>query len=207
MNDNLRFGATILVLGATVGVAKFNSVRTYESLSAPLSSIGREIGGWVGTDDAPPSERVQQSLAATSFLSRTYRRGTLEMSLWIAYYANQRAGESMHSPKYCLPGAGWELMEQEAANLATREGGVRVNEYVLMRPGDRLRMLYWYQNRNRVVASEYVGKLALVWDAMRSGQRSGSIVRITLPDDPAGRAEAAMFAAAIMEEVNRCFGD
>jgi EpsI family protein len=205
MINHFRFGATVLLLGATVAVAKFHAPLD-AGLARPLESIDSRLDGWVGSEDAPPEARILESLAATAFLSRTYRRGDDSMNVWVAFYANQHAGETMHSPKYCVPGTGWEFVEQHAARVQTDRRSVGINDYVLIRPGDRMRMLYWYQSPKRVVASEYVGKLALMWDAFRYGQTSGSIVRITFADDPAELDHALSFAGAVMAQVDRCFG-
>jgi len=51
-------------------------------------------------------------------------------------------------------------------------------------PHQRALVLYWYQSRDRVIASEYIGKVLLVRDALFSGRTSGSIVRIVVPDRP-----------------------
>jgi EpsI family protein len=207
MNQNLRFSATVLAMSATLGVIRFARDRDQPALGFPISSIDRQVKGWTATDDTPPSAYILKSLGATSFLSRTYRRGAVDMNLWIAYYANQQAGETMHSPKYCLPGTGWELIAQDAARIPVGDESVAVNDYLMIRPGEQMGMLYWYQSRKRVVASEYAGKLALMWDAIRYGQTSGSIVRITLPEGNAHRAEGLAFAGEIIRQLARCYGE
>ena len=68
-----------------------------------------------------------------------------------------------------------------------------------------MRMLYWYQNRDRIIASEYLGKIYLVWDALRQGQVSGSIVRLTLPEDPESLKEGLKLSAEVIPQVSKCF--
>jgi EpsI family protein len=128
------------------------------------------------------------------------------MSLFVAFYANQRAGESMHSPKYCMPGGGWEMMDSGRTTILSNGHRREVNNYMLYRGGDRMRMIYWYQGQNRVVASEYKAKLYLLWDAARTGQTAGSIVRITTPENPGALEKALDFAAQVIPQVERCFG-
>lgn len=207
MNEHFRFGATMLALAVTFAVTKVNEGRPPRPLALPLSNIASDIEGWVGIDDPPPPEQILKSLNATAFLSRTYRRGGDSMNVWVAYYARQQAGETMHSPKHCVPGSGWEFIAQDAVRLKGSGGGADVNEYVLIRPGERMRMLYWYQSRQRIVSSEYIGKLALMWDAIRYGQTSGSLVRVTLPDRAGSRDDSLAFAAEVMSQVRRCFGE
>jgi len=206
MTSTTRFGATCLLLGGTVAMLHMNAKRGFQPLVEPLSSIGTEIDGWTSTEDPPLTDAVRQSLNATSVLSRTYRRGDRSLNLWIAFYADQRAGEVMHSPKHCLPGAGWDMMPQGTVALTAGARSVRINDYLLTGGGNRQRMLYWYQGRQRVIASEYSGKLFLMWDAMRYGQTSGSIVRVIFADDPASFEDAQAFAQRVILQMGRCLG-
>ena len=62
-------------------------------------------------------------------LSRAYGKDSKELDLFIAFYAQQRAGESMHSPKHCLPGAGWEIWQHDSALVLTGGQQYEVNKY------------------------------------------------------------------------------
>ena len=53
-----------------------------------------------------------QVLTPTSYLMRDYRKNNATAQLFVVFYALQRAGETMHSPKACLPGAGWEFTQK-----------------------------------------------------------------------------------------------
>ena len=200
------FAATVFLLGGTLAAAKLSTRRGTVPLSQPLATIGAQIGGWAGVDDPPSPDSIIKSLAATSQLSRTYRQDHRQINLFIAFYANQNAGESMHSPKYCLPGGGWEPLDIGVEKVPVAGRSVEVNRYQLYKAGERLLVLYWYQNRRHVIASEYMNKAYLAWDAFLHGERSGSIVRISLPDGPAAIKDAATFAAQVMPQVSRCFG-
>lgn len=207
MKLSTRFGITVILLSGALAVSGTNGLRKAPPLAHPFSTIADRIGNWIGTDDTPLPDRIVASLAPTSYITRTYRDGTQEMGLFVAFYANQRAGESMHSPKYCMPGGGWEMLDSGKTSVASNGRRINVNNYTLYRAGDRMRMLYWYQGPYRVVASEYKAKLYLLWDAARSGQTAGSIVRITTAEHPGALESAMEFAGRVMSEVERCFGD
>jgi EpsI family protein len=112
----------------------------------------------------------------------------------------------MHSPKHCLPGSGWEIWQQGSALVPVNGKEIEINQYRIENLGARELMFYWYQSRNRVFASEYLGKLLLARDTLLSGQTAGSIVRIMLPDVPGASQEGVAFAAKLIPEVWRCFG-
>ena len=204
--SSVLFGVTVCLLGGTLTGAKLSTRRGTVPLAQPLATIDGKIGGWTGVEDPPAPDSIVKSLAATSELSRTYRIDQRHLNLFIAFYANQNAGESMHSPKYCLPGGGWEPLDIGVEKIPVGGRLVDVNRYQLYKSGERMLLLYWYQNRRRVIASEYLNKAYLAWDAFRYAERSGSIVRISLPDGPSALKDAVAFASAVMPQVSRCFG-
>jgi len=194
------------LLAGSLVVSASNNHRRPRPLAHPLSSIEKSIGGWTGTDDPPFTEVVEASLNATSYLSRTYRRGSATMNLFVAFYEQERAGESMHSPKYCMGGGGWEMVDSGLMPVGFDGRTARINDYLLYKGGDHARILYWYQGRRRVVADEYLTKVYLVWDALRHGETSGSIVRITLDEQPGALQDGVAFAAQVLHQLGRCFG-
>jgi hypothetical protein len=66
-------------------------------------------------------------------------------------------------------------------------------------------MIYWYQSDSRIIASEYMGKFVLARDTLLTGRTAGSIVRLTLLDQPGAQEEAAAFATQVIPQVRRCF--
>jgi len=83
---------------------------------------------------------------------------------------------------------------------------VQINKYSIQNSGSRMLMFYWYQSKTRILASEYLGKIQLARDAVLTGNTSGSIVRIMLPDTPAADEQGIFFAKRLIPEVEHCFG-
>ena len=200
------FSATVLLLAATLTVSTLSEVRHPGRLARTLSEIPTELAGWTSVRDGQLPEGVLEVLKPTSYLSRTYEKHGSQLTLFIAYYAEQRSGESMHSPKNCLPGGGWEIWRFDSALVPVRHGFAKVNEYSIQNSGTRSLVFYWYQSPNRVIASEYLGKIMLVRDALFDGKTAGSIVRIVLPDVPESRDEGKAFATALIPEMQLCLG-
>jgi len=164
------------------------------------------MAGFTGSANPALSDAVLGRLLADSYLSRTYRSDSMDADLFIAFYARQRSGESMHSPKHCLPGAGWEIWDYGSTDIPVDGQPVKVNKYSVQRAGDRRLVLYWYQSRTRIVASEYLGKLLLARDALLQNSTAGSIVRITVLDRPGALEQARKFATQVAPAVRLCFG-
>jgi EpsI family protein len=160
-------------------------------------------------------ERLEGVLAADDYIMRSYRNASGQSAdLFIAYYKAQMAGESMHSPKNCLPSFGWGPIETGRVQLGTDGAGrpIWVNRYVVEKGGQRALVLYWYQAHGRVIASEYWGKIYLVWDALRSRRRDGALVRVTVsvtePNEIGAPTAAALnLARSILPDLPRFLPD
>ena len=203
---SFRFAATGALLIGTLLAGSLTERRISEALAFPLASINPEIEGWRAIGDRDVPAPTLRALKATSYLSRRYAKDGKNLDLFVAFYAQQRAGESMHSPKHCLPGAGWEIWRLGSATVPAGGRRFEVNKYSIQNAGNRQVMFYWYQSKDRIIASEYLGKVLLARDTILTGRTAGSIVRIMLPDTPSAADEGVAIASQVIPEVWRCFG-
>ncbi|MGB9606757.1 MAG: exosortase C-terminal domain/associated protein EpsI [Bryobacteraceae bacterium] len=206
MIQDWRWWVTCAVLAGSLAATRLKEMHPASELTRPLSGIPLRMGDWIGTEDPPLRQQIAESLGATSYLSRTYRRGNRSVNLFIAYYANPRAGETMHSPKHCLPGGGWEPIELRTVRVAGQTGPVEINKYVLYRAGEQSLVLFWYQTPQRVIASEYLSKAWLIWDTLRMKSPASAIVRVTVGGSPGALEDGLEFSAHAMREMARCYG-
>ena len=133
-----RYVAVVLMLSATLAGYALSERRRPDFLAQPLDTIGKQMDGWNWTGDEPLGESVLKRLQLTSYVSRTYEKQGTKLGLFIAYYAQQRAGESMHSPKHCLPGSGWEIWKHDSAMVPVNGGQVEINQYSIQNSGQRM---------------------------------------------------------------------
>jgi EpsI family protein len=203
---SFRYICTLLLLGATLGAYALSERRPPDALAMPLDTIDKQIAGWTMTGEEPLTQGVLGRLQLTSYASRIYQKGGTKLGMFVAYYAQQRAGESMHSPKHCLPGSGWEIWKHGSALVPVNGRQIEINQYSIQNSGQRLLVFYWYQSRERILSSEYMGKVLLAKDALLTGHTAGSLVRVTLPDVPEAPAEGVAFASVLITEMQRCLG-
>lgn len=195
--------ATILSLTLAASV-RFDR-RQPETMARPFRAIPYSLAGWSYTEDAVLPPNTLKHLAPTDSLSRVYIKKSCQLSLFAAFYAEQRTGESIHSPKHCLPGSGWEIWRYGSATMLVDGRPETINRYSIEKRGTRKVVLYWYQSKDRIIASEYAGKLQLMKDALWSGRTAGALVRIVLPDDEDAIQEGLAFATAVTPEVAKSF--
>jgi len=202
----MRFWATVSMLLLTLGAYGLSLRRNPDTLAAPLDSIPTSIDGWIQSEVQQLPARTLGRLLPTSYLSRSYTKNGEQLGLFIAYYAQQRAGESMHSPKHCLPGSGWEIWNYGSVTFPLDNQQAKINQYFIQNSGQRKLVFYWYQSKDRIVADEYMGKVLLIRDTLLAGHTAGAIVRIVASDKPGTAEQALAFARDLVPEVERCFG-
>ena len=180
MRELRLFGPAGLFLAACVlmfGVHLQHPIR----LDRPLRSMPLQLAGVSGTErDVTPEE--QRVAGMSDYVYRVFRRDSAAaFSVYVGYYESQTTGQTIHSPKNCLPGAGFEPLESGVASLDADGIPVTVNRYVLANGPSRVLVYYWYQGRGRVAYSEYRVKWDLLRDAMRYGRTEEALVRIVVP--------------------------
>jgi EpsI family protein len=177
----------------------------------PLSQFPRTLGTWQTIKEGYVDQETQAVLKADDTLTRLYadRDARSALNLFIAFFKTQRTGQAPHSPKNCLPGAGWE--ESSVGTVAIDVPGepapIRVNRYVVSKGDERSVVLYWYQTQNRVVASEYMAKVYLVTDAIRYNRTDTALVRVVCPvfrgDEEGATRRALDFVKASFGEIKK----
>ena len=208
---NLRFLLVVALLGTTAVFLQAHGRVERVPDRLPLASFPKQLNGWTGTDISIEQD-VLDVLGAGDFLLRVYRNENLAqpyVDLFIAYFPSQRAGDTIHSPKNCLPGAGWRPAESDRIDISLP--GHRpfpANRYVIEKGQDRQLVLYWYWAHDRAVASEYWAKFYLVADSMRLNRSDGSMVRVTTPLRAGESADAAQqrllsFAGGVVPLLNQ----
>lgn len=160
----------------------FSSIRPEAvPASEPLSGVPTESGGWSMIREIPVEAEVMEVLKADDTVNRIYAKGDVQASLFVAGFRSQRNGKAPHSPKNCLPGAGWVPLESSESIVETDSGPVNVNRYVIAFGNSRSLVMYWYQSRDRTVASEYEAKFWVMMDAMRYNRTDTALVRVIVP--------------------------
>ena len=159
----------------------------------PLSQLPHAFAGYTGSDLQIGQETLDV-LGAGDFLSRTYtgEGHSLPIGLFIGYFATQRTGVTIHSPKNCLPGAGWVFESSQYVELSDATGKAHpVGEYIISDGDNRQFVIYWYEAHGRSVANEYMAKIRMVTDAMRLNRTDGALVRVITVIDPREGASVA----------------
>ena len=194
-----------ILLGAAAGLPLFWHGEAVPA-SRPLSSFPLVVGALQGRDLSLEDWQLQ-GVKVDDFLSRVYSApGTPALYLYIGYYNSQRAGETLHTPRNCLPGSGWQPVTVSEIDLRLPGGQhAPANFYVVEKGLDRQVVLYWYQAHGRVVANEYWAKFYTVLDAIRLNRTDAALIKINTPifqGEAEARERAVAFATLLLNELD-----
>jgi EpsI family protein len=156
-------------------------------LKQPIFTFEDQIGEWKGETPRTLDPKVMEVLRVNNYVDRIYRNAQGEwISLYVGYFADQKSGQTIHSPKNCLPGSGWNFETSQTVSFE-----IESSEYppipfkalrgILVNKKERMLAYYWFQSRGHFMASEYWHKFYLITDAIRYNRTDGSLVRVLAP--------------------------
>ncbi len=184
-----------------VGCLMLLSTRAQKEV--PLAgSLQTVLPAWAGysVKEQTVSPEEQKVAGMSDYVARMFLKdSTVVFTTYVGYYDRQTQGKSMHSPRNCLPGAGWEILRAEQGNITASGVSHTVNKYLLKNGATQALVLYWYQGRGRVVASEYAVKWNLLRDAALKGHTEEALVRIVVPVPRAGQLDPAALERAFAD--------
>jgi EpsI family protein len=150
-------------------------------LAAPLTSILPVIPGYQ-TVDQHIGDDERRIAGMTDYVARAYVRDSAsQFQTLVSYYDRQGQGKTIHSPRNCLPGAGWEVLRGDVRPIDVDGSRYVVNHYMIKNGVQTAVVYYWYQGRGRVVSSEYAVKWNLLRDAALLGHTEEALVRVVVP--------------------------
>ena len=149
------------------------------------------LGDWSGRQ-VKIEDVYLDALKLDDYVMADYTNGAAVVNLYSAYYASQRQGESVHSPRSCIPGGGWRITTFERTTIPGDAGapGLRVNRAVIELGNQRQLVYYWFKQRDRALSSEYLVKWYIFVDALTRQRTDGALVRLITPLRPGEAASA-----------------
>lgn len=184
---SIRLAIAVLLVSLTAVVARGSYGGTAGQWRG-ASQLPMTIGPWQGTDTTGEDPSTVEWLGADGTVNRTYASaGGAPVELYVAYFARQRTGTTIHSPLHCLPGAGWEVADSSIVNTpgpgsASAQAGT-VRRLIAQKESTRAVVLYWYSIHGRMVASEVASRAYLLTDRVRFSRNDAALVRVVVSSD------------------------
>jgi EpsI family protein len=182
---NFRYILTIVILLAAVAANYYFSKPDISMPRKSLAEFPKVLGDWIAISEQKIEGRSMEILQVDDYFMRNYRNSKGEViGFYIGYFKSQKEGKGIHSPRQCLPGAGWVPVNTEVYQMAVPGHNpeiVPVNKFIMGKGLNRQLYLFWYHGRGRIYASEYWNKIYLIWDGLTMKRTDGALVRVNNP--------------------------
>lgn len=174
---------TAVLVAAAIASLTYTRPPMLVPVHAPLQTFPMQIDDWEGRE-APVDARSLEVLALSDYASSVYVRPAdgMPVGLWVAYYESQVQGASVHSPRACLPGGGWQVEtidEYTVPDVRADGSSLRVNRAVISMGDQRQLVYYWFEQRGRNLVNEFAVKWYIFRDGLLMNRSDGALVRLT----------------------------
>lgn len=141
-----------------------------------------QLGAWRGRNDFIAQNYLDE-LKLTDYVIVNFARPEYSstVNFYSAYYQSQRKGATVHSPRSCIPGDGWQITSFEQLafpDLKIEDQPLEVNRAVIEKGENRQLTYFWFQQRGRIITNEYMVKWYLFYDAITLNRTDGALVRL-----------------------------
>jgi EpsI family protein len=185
-------------IGLLVGVFAFVQYRAHTPDNLPrarsLAGFPDQIGSWQGKRSFL-TEQIIGELDLTDYVQAEYRApGAPPIDFYVAWYASQSRGESIHTPETCLRIGNWQFREGRVVKLdldGYDASPVRLKSTILTDGSTRWLMYFWFRVRGRDLVNAYELKFFNFWDRLTRRRTDGSLIRVMTPISGAETRETA----------------
>jgi EpsI family protein len=212
MSNTLKWVPFALLLGGVLLLSGGVTQQKDVPLRIPLDEAVPAVMKGLVAHDIEISADEQRIAGMSSFVLRAYMEEGAPATtapaytVYVGYYERQYQGKTIHSPKNCLPGGGWEPLVASREVLDTPLGPAPVNRYLIGNGPAKAMVLYWYQGRGRIAANEYLVKWDLLRDQAIFGRSDEALVRVIVPvttTEEAAYEQAVRVAQELVVHVDR----
>ncbi|MDD2468024.1 MAG: EpsI family protein, partial [Desulfobulbus sp.] len=157
----------LFLLGSTFVLLQGVSGTLRTPIKQTLGKFPTMLGDWKALSSRESTEAVIKMLGVDDYIEYNYADSTgRTVNFYTAFYESVGTGGGYHSPKNCIPGGGWGIDAVKTVEIQARgRGTVTVSEMIIRNHNEYQVVFYWYQNRGRIIDSEYWEKIYLVLDA------------------------------------------
>ncbi|RJP77262.1 MAG: EpsI family protein [Desulfobacteraceae bacterium] len=171
-------------MGLTAAYLTFANHGEKISPRKPFSTFPKQIGQWKGKESFFDKQIYDVLGVDDSVLVRYENQEGDPVELYVGFYESQREGDIIHSPRNCMPGAGWSIINSSIEKLSLngkQQKHIEVIKLTISKNSQQQVVLYWFQSRGRYISSEYFQKFYLIWDSILKNRTDGSFVRLISP--------------------------
>jgi len=205
MISNFRIVTVVLLFAATFWSLQLSESVKETPIRRSLHDFPTDVGKFSRVKTTLLSNPTLNMLKTDEYIVHDYiSPDGCVLNLFVGYYGSVEQTKGYHSPRNCVPASGWDIISRETLQLNnpySENDSTKVNMLHAKKGINSKVILYWYQNRGRIISSEYWEKIYQVYDSIFRGRRDGSLVMITVNSPENRITETAVCAKEFAENV------
>ena len=202
--------ALFLLTAPLVRMADSMKVPDEYSRNVGLRELPLVVGEWTGKDQDLDKLSLDL-LKPDDYVLRTYRDPVGWPLDFLVVYGHLK--QSFHSPGFCLPGGGWQIMQKSEEPVTTGGLPIEMNRFLIQRvidgQGIKQVVLYCFVQGDNATPSLMKHNLNLLMAHFQQKRRTGALVRVIIPvvsTEDVAVARAKDFITRIYPELKKRIG-
>ena len=166
-----------------------------------FDTFPKVIGEWQGKEEHVAPE-ILEMLNPEDILSITYTNAQGQsIHLLFDFFSSEATFGGPHSPRNCLPGAGWVIAAHTPLTIESKNRTINAGRFDLHYGQAKQVMDFWYITHFGETANDYVFKMYELLSALTFQPRDIAFVRFVAEDSPQGLAALKEFQSLILPEI------
>lgn len=197
----LIFAAVLLITFAFTLALKY--LRPESGPAPNLADFPLALDGWTGQLNKIDQGTVKL-LNPDSYFAATYvDRAGNKVQLFFDYFSSRSMSRGIHSPRNCLPGAGWVIARSENHPLTLANRAIPATRFYLKLGDSKQVMDFWYVTRHGETSNDYAFKLLSVLSSLTFQPSDVAFIRFVAADNPMSLEALEDFKQKIIIEIDK----
>ena len=167
-------------------------IKHFKSVSYSISNLSTfplKLGNWQGKIDIVPQSTIDM-LNPDQLFSATYINPQgYKVQLFFDYFSSSVSLGGVHSPRNCLPGSGWAILNAQDRIINIGSHSIPASRFYLRLGESRQVMDFWYVTRKGETSNDYTFKLYTMLSSLKLKPTDVAFIRFATLDN-AGSLEA-----------------
>ncbi len=203
--DKKSFWLVLTIVIVTVAIsAMIKFYRPASNAQINFDAFPLSRGDWTGVREEVP-DYVIEMLNPKEILAATYTNGRgARVQVLFDFFSGEASFGGPHSPRNCLPGAGWSLSPASLHPIALSDRTITVDRIVIGRDNTKQVMDFWYVTNYGETSSDYRLKLYSMLSSLTLKPRDVAFIRLIADDNEESRAALDEFESLFVDEIYNC---
>jgi EpsI family protein len=166
-------------------------IKHFKTVSYRISSLSTfplKLGNWQGKIDIV-SQSTLDMLNPDQLFSATYINNQgHKVQLFFDYFSSSGSMGGVHSPRNCLPGSGWTILQTRDRTIKIGNRAIPASRFYLSLGESRQVMDFWYITRKGETSNDYTFKLYTMLSSLKLQPTDVAFIRFAALDSEASLA-------------------